>query len=409
MKRRPKLEALAQIINSHMQKGTRPGNVANGLATQWRPGDLAAETGKDERTVRNWMNACSRPPSLAPLEKAFFGKNLSLHYADVVALRQAYAAGGRKGEKVDVFAGLVAPPPHKLQPRSDAPGQLSAHELDHLPINPMVTILAVSYGEGPRVIDIPGDALSRLAPDQKQLLDNGDYGGPSRYVPNSSKDPGTVASTESLYLPRKFRVSIDCAEANYGVQLYTCTDMPYGAQPVFPKHWPLTINGVLGVGGIAAFLDRRGKPYPRNEIGLGGELGCAALLTVVAFREREPMFRTPYFVVVRKGIRYPDDRWRSTITGGPVLSPSDSIESARFVFQSWETKGLNKDLFVADFNGQRMCNLNAADETALETFDDDDGCEVIRWIDKEHIQFCTYANGNGFGEIAVRRDCAASD
>ena len=396
----------ADLLRSHLMMGTRPGRP---MGRRWSNKEFAHATGVIERTVRNWITGRSTPPELATIERELFGNDLALHSAEVEALRRAYddarlrRPSANKPGPVSASASQTV----EIVSHSDAVGHLGAYELDHLPISAALTIHSVSYGEGARILSIPGEALRWLPLDTAQITQAGEYGGPSRFLPQDPGELGTAEETASLLLPRNFRVSVSCAEADWGVQLYVCTDMPYGNFPNYPRNWPFTLNGVLGQGGVAAFVDRWGKLHPRNAVGLGGELGCAALVTVVAFHGREAVCRTPYFVVVRKGIRYPDDRWQSRETGGPILSPSDSIADARFVFQSWETAGQSKDLFVADFNGLRMCNLNEADETALETFEDDGGREVIRWVDKDHIQFCTNARGNGFGEIVVRRDCAA--
>lgn len=159
---------------------------------------------------------------------------------------------------------------------------------------------------------------------------------------------------------------------------------------------------MLGLGGIAAFVNRDGLVRERSAGEMGNGLGCVVALVAVAYVHRRPAYRTPYCLVIRKGVRYPDDVWLNPATGKPVWSGPEPLRS-RFLFQSREAKGGSTDMFAANFNGTRLFNLNDGDDTAWDGFTDEDGNDLVSW-QGSRITFGSMVMGNGFIEQIERED-----
>ena len=190
--------------------------------------------------------------------------------------------------------------------------------------------------------------------------------------------------------------------------IYVFTDIPYLAKhPSYQPVGSFQASCRVGMGGIAAFVDRYGNLRPRSQFEIGGGIGCVAIILAVAYDGKVPIFRSNGILVVRKGIRFPDDVWLSARTNRPICSTSGDISKGRFIFQSRESKGASCDIFVADYNGENMCNINAADESAWDGFQDETGQEVACWTDDGKITYCTRSGGLGYGVIVTRPDCDA--
>jgi hypothetical protein len=66
--------------------------------------------------------------------------------------------------------------------------------------------------------------------------------------------------------------------------------------------------------------------------------------------------------------------------------------------------GGSTDIFVADFHGTNMCNLTKKNETAYDGFFDEDGNEVVEWVDEKTIRYCSMTKGGI--EIKEKPDCS---
>jgi succinate dehydrogenase flavin-adding protein (antitoxin of CptAB toxin-antitoxin module) len=101
-------------------------------------------------------------------------------------------------------------------------------------------------------------------------------------------------------------------------------------------------------------------------------------------------------VVLKKGIRYPGDKWWSKTTNKPITSSQRSdgnIAHARFMFQSREPRGGATDIFVADFDGERMFNVTEDNVDAYDGFIDGEGNEIAEWVDDKHVRYCSTRKG----------------
>lgn len=79
---------LGRVIDFHMVHGSRPTGGPFEPGRQWGNDDLAACVGQDERTVRNWRRGRTVPPSIAPLEREFFGIRADGDNEDIAQFRK---------------------------------------------------------------------------------------------------------------------------------------------------------------------------------------------------------------------------------------------------------------------------------------------------------------------------------
>jgi hypothetical protein len=127
---------------------------------------------------------------------------------------------------------------------------------------------------------------------------------------------------------------------------------------------------------------------------LGREFGGIGILVAVEFDGEHPMCRSRYIVIVRKGVRYPDDIWFSKRTNNPITQPGHTdLSEARFVFQSREPYSASFDIFIAKFDGTSMYNLTEDNHAADDSFFDSEGNEVVEWVDEKRIRYSSMQGG----------------
>jgi hypothetical protein len=89
--------------------------------------------------------------------------------------------------------------------------------------------------------------------------------------------------------------------------------------------------------------------------------------------------------------------------GAILNTEAGNIEGSRFIFQSRQPNGGGTDIFVADIDGGRRCNLTEKDYPADDTLFDDHEQEVGRWVGSAEIEYCSMRGGRK--SIERRPDC----
>ena len=157
----------------------------------------------------------------------------------------------------------------------------------------------------------------------------------------------------------------------------------------------------IGGHGIAEYVNpSTGKLYPstgQNEI-LGNGTGAIYVLGIVEVLRGRVAVRSPYYLVKRKGIRFPDDVWFTLRAGGegtPFLSETAKPRSARVAFQSSpDPEHVPTDIFTCSFSGYEMRNLTRS-PVRFEGFLTPDGrpCSSVGWISRSSVRYCTQEDG----------------
>jgi hypothetical protein len=301
------------------------------------------------------------------------------------------------------------------EPASRKVYSLNYKLLEDTEIKPELVIKSLSYGEGTRSELIINDRLIVLPKEVK--LSGEDLGGGNDSATRrlfdlylkEIKDP--ASRDKEIYVPHVVLVRGERPEKykNLPVLVHVCTDIPYKQQTDYQPSGSFEARCLIDTGGIAPFVDERGNFHKKIRRRVKKDVGCAAAIVAVAYAEGSPLFRSEYILVVRKGIRYPDDVWRSRKGNGPPICSvpvncenSDLRNGGRFIFESREPDGASTDVFVADYNGDNMCNLNAGEPSAWDGFHEN-GNEVACWTPDGKIRFCTRAPG--YPSIVVRPDC----
>ncbi|MDR0779725.1 MAG: hypothetical protein LBF16_03395 [Pseudomonadales bacterium] len=369
---------------------------------------LASFTGMEERTVSNWLNGFNLPDesNVMAIERALFGKNADTYRDEIKQLRAA-ARNGR------LQRSMKGPLPEALAPAasrrifSDAASELpnlGYADLDLLPVAENWRFQEIRYGEGVQSAGVAGSRLLWLE-STRQMLDSAGMLRPlTGGFPESGDALEGMAREWEIFFPRRV-VIVGSKERDTAVRLFACTDMAYPQGLDDNPGDTFSAEALLGRGGLAAFMERSGALFTRTHGEIGNGYGCAVALIAVAYRHRHPVYRSPYCMVIRKGIRYPDDVWLSPATGRPVLSGNDPA-SARFLFQSREAKGGSTDMFAANFNGSGLVNLNADDESAWDGFVDEAGNDLTSWQGRR-VTFASTVTGKGFIEAITREDGGA--
>jgi hypothetical protein len=164
----------------------------------------------------------------------------------------------------------------------------------------------------------------------------------------------------------------------------------------------------IGGHGISEYVDAsNGEIYPstgQNEI-LGKGTGAIYVLGVVEVLRGEIVVRSPYYLVKRRGIRFPDDVW-FTSRGGqlvPFLSDPGKPLSARVAFQSSpDPERIPTHIFTCNFFGYDMRDL-AQSRDRFEGFLTPEGrpCAGVGWTGRGSLRYCTEQKGR---MVAVRID-----
>jgi len=286
---------------------------------------------------------------------------------------------------------------------------LSQETIDKTRIEASLVVTSISYGEGAQRQVIPRNRLHVLPPSIKLRDDNNE---PISLVDLFFKvTTGPSPTDKKMFVPHAVVVKGKKPESfeHVPVLVHVCTDVPYVEQQANEqKDGSFEAPCLIGMGGIVPFVDDYGNLRPRGPLDVGDGIGCVAAIVAVAYSGGRPFRRSRYVLVARKGIRYPDDIWCSIKSGRPICSKEGDISNARFIFQSPEPNGSSCDVFVANYNGGNMCNLNSGEPSAWDGFYAENGEEVACWTSDGQIQYCTRSTGIGKGTLVSRPDCAKS-
>jgi len=273
-----------------------------------------------------------------------------------------------------------------------------SNQIENIAVNDALCVNEIIYGEDLSIETVQQNDLLFLGKNQKL---------PRAFVASEGKESLVLKSlfskreirnletNKKLHFPRTIKIKGQKSQLGTSVAAYICTDIFYFQDYDYNlKVKSFQINCLLGRGGISEFVDRYGNFQNKNIFVIGNGLGAIAALVVVEFENEKPVHRSRYVILARAGIRYPDDLWRSKITGKPLTSIQEQdISGARFIFQSRQPNGSGTDIFVSNFNGENMYNLTWKNESAYDGFFDDDGNEVAKWIDQKTIQYCSMTKG----------------
>ncbi|WP_141561947.1 hypothetical protein [Micromonospora sp. WMMA1996] len=252
-----------------------------------------------------------------------------------------------------------------------------ALELDAIPVASNVRISAVEYGEGPqkRVL-VPGRDLCVLPADWSLAAAGAANAG--RLDMHTALTGTDLARATPL--PHRFVVRGTCRAAAT-VVLHIITDLAYlQAVSGRPPQRRFAAVGLLDRGGILPYVD--GVALHTGHVEVARSTGTPGLVVAVECVGGRPVSRTPYLLVVRAGIRYPEDVWLSPATGRPLLSDRDP-DRARVAFESPQPNGLATDMFACDLDGRRMNNLTRKSVDSYDGFGD--GTQVT-WVDQKHLR-----------------------
>lgn len=371
------------------------------LRQGWTQEDLGEQIGHDERYVRRIENEyiVPRASERVPLEKAL---EIEPERARSV-LRQGVNVRYESDKNQQIAMEF------SLKSKELYESYLS--KIETLDVMTSPKIESISYGEGIQVENIT-DRLRVLPASTVLPVEYVPYDGRSGHVIKSLfEDDEIVRIGEQyqIFVPHKITIGGRKQIAGNTVAAYLCTDIFYlfGIDPDQNSE-TFSITGFVGRGGIADFVDPNGIPQNWNQYILGDGAGSVGVLTIVEFSDMQPTERSAYTLVVRKGIRYPDDYWCSAVSGKPFTPIGiQDLTTTRFIFQSRQPNGNSTDVFVADFNGERMCNLTRKDIQRYDGVLDSGGREVARWIDKTTIQYCSLREGAR--RIIQRRDCISGE
>lgn len=305
----------------------------------------------------------------------------------------------------------------RMKPGPIRTAVISAIDPDKLAINDALHFTAIRYGSGPQAETIlPEQFLflpetTRLA-DSKQWVE---FDRGYRYVIKSLFSPeerAAVCCDGAIHVPQKIVVCGRKTDSRHWVSVVRVADIRYvEGEAESGEDVNFELDCLNDRGGLAAFLDAKGayqtwNPYICGDATNG--VGSVGILVLIEWDGETPLYRSRYLVIVRKGIRYPDDVWWSTKTQSALLSPTAGpIEKRRFIFQSREAQGGSTDVFIADFDGRNLCNVSADNPAAYDGFYDDEGNEVVAWVDDKHVRYCSMKNGTK--RLTIKIDPSGED
>lgn len=156
----------------------------------------------------------------------------------------------------------------------------------------------------------------------------------------------------------------------------------------------------VGNRGLSEFVDSiTGQLFVStgyNEI-LGGGTGAIYVLGVVESREGNIVAKSPYYLVKRKGIRFPEDVWFMPANRAlvPLLSNPTEPLNSRVAFQSPLNSTTDMpEVFTCNFFGYDIRNLSNNPQR-FDGFISSDGkpFESVGWVDHSALQYCTEREG----------------
>jgi hypothetical protein len=164
----------------------------------------------------------------------------------------------------------------------------------------------------------------------------------------------------------------------------------------------------IGGHGVSEYVDAlSGELYPstgKNEI-LGNATGAIYVLGVVEALRGKVVVRSPYYLVKRRGIRFPDDVWFTSRDGQliPFLSDPEKPLHARVAFQSSpDPERIPTHIFTCSFFGYQIRDLAQARDR-FEGFLTPEGrpCSGVGWSSRGSLRYCTEEQGK---MVTVRVD-----
>ena len=191
-------------------------------------------------------------------------------------------------------------------------------DVDDIPINGDLEISGISYGEGLRAAFTQKEDLQIL--DAAIRLKNcRAYVGPHvqgcYFLRNlfNAEELNALLANPKVYFPRNITIHGTSIHNDTYVAIYICTDMFYLqkiAQPSVDRMFCMPC--IFGREGVSEFVDEANNYLTYSPFVVGNEnnkIGSIGVVTAVECRGQQPLWRSRYVVMLRRGIRYPDDEW----------------------------------------------------------------------------------------------------
>lgn len=156
----------------------------------------------------------------------------------------------------------------------------------------------------------------------------------------------------------------------------------------------------IGGRGVSEYVDpETGELYvstATNEI-LGNGTGAIYALGTIEVSKGRIVAKSPYYIVKRRGIRFPEDVWFIARDGAlvPLLSQSNNPAGARVSFQSpFNAASGVPDIFISNFFGHRVRNLTNTPER-FDGFVQANGQAFagVGWVNSSVIRYYTDNGG----------------
>lgn len=274
--------------------------------------------------------------------------------------------------------------PYSLHIRNDRP-----MIFEELTIDPLLGVVALRWGEGKALrqisptiesqLDLPRGLPKKLSKDQKRF---------ELVLPTLA-----LNLVEPLYVPEQIEVDIRPPDQGQ-LYVFVCTNKYHEANRIRVSRNFWTYKCYIGKPGISDFYDiRSGRSHEflDDGFGFGSEFGSVAAIFVVQQIGKKPRARSRFLIVIRKGIRDPDDIWQ--VNGQPVIWSHETgcLVDSRIAFQSWEVRGNDFDLFTCHIDGSKLRCLTKKFPNCYDgLFPDRSSSKEACWISPNRIQF--YSN-----------------
>jgi hypothetical protein len=271
----------------------------------------------------------------------------------------------------------------------------SVYDLDDLPIENSLQILRAGYGDGVheivRPVHAPLSAATRLA---ASFRHDDQYLVPRDLFESVGLEE--VLEDRQCWVPRNADLEIEAgtAESDSVVALLIATNHVY-PQSASRTVSSFSLPALFGRGGIADFVHADGSYQTDEPLIVGNEqtrLGSLAVAALICLEGHRPIVRSNYYAFVRKGIRYPDDVWWDASTGA-VLANGANIAESRIAFETRRPNGSGRDIFVCDFDGDRMVDATSKEEIVSSTLIDALGHNAFRWTSAHEFECAEMVRG----------------
>jgi hypothetical protein len=199
--------------------------------------------------------------------------------------------------------------------------------IEEIEVDESIAVNAIAYGEGTQIETIGEHELLTLQKEVKL---------PQEFTALFNEQQlQMLRDNGRLHFPRNITVRGQRSHQDTTVAVYICTDTFYFQEYDRPNNDMFEVCCVLDRGGIAAFVDKYGNLQKKGKFPFGDEFGGVGAIVAIEFRSSQPICRSRFVIVIRRGIRYPDDIWLSARTNRPITSVvNGDITKSRFIFQS---------------------------------------------------------------------------